>query len=487
MSAVEKLNDKPMSRLDAGSLVRAGRDFQLPFSLVVTKGMDGDMSEIKITRILRVLPGRRVAAVAENRGEVFFVKVFVGPSARNYWRREVDGVIAIQAAGVPTPEILWQGKLKGDGYVLASQWVPGAASLAGRWDSSDGALREKVMALLARLHAAGVVQNDIHPENFLVRGDQIFMVDGGGIVRQRKPGLARKKSLKNLALFVAQFRDVDKDAVRLALRSYCKHRGWESGDGTGDELHRYIVAASDLCKREFVGKAFRECTRFSCIRRFRRFQVIERRYCTPAMMGLLGRLDTAMAEGKVIKDGNTVTLVRVESPFGALAVKRYNMKNPLHRLLRAPRRSRAWKSWANSYRLEFLGISTLRPVALVEDRFGPLRGKAWFITRYEEVVDATHLPRLRQPEEVMETMVAILKGLHAAGITHGDLKASNFLLGEGGVKLADLDSMVDHSDACRFESAFSKDLERFMKNWGEIPALRDGFSRLIRLRIPGAA
>ena len=39
-------------------------------------------------------------------------------------------------------------------------------------------------------------------------------------------------------------------------------------------------------------------------------------------------------------------------------------------------------SWANTLRLEFLGINTLKPVALIEERFGPLRGRAYFNSRY---------------------------------------------------------------------------------------------------------
>lgn len=480
-----------MGSFDAESLARAGRELPVPFRLAVRAGPNAEPSEITVTEILRLLPGRRVAAIAQNGGEEFFIKVFVGPSARHYWRREIRGVAAMEAAGVRTPGVLWQGALADGGHAVAFEYIRGATSLADQWGAADTALRDSVMALLARLHGGGVAQNDIHPDNFLIRGEEIFMVDGGDIARKGNSALGRRKTLRNLALFFAQFHDSREGAIDWAFERYCKHRGWACDRKARKALNEHIKLSRNVRKHEFVRKAFRECTRFSCSRSFRRFQVCERRYSTPGMAQLLGRLDAAMAAGKTIKDGNTATVAVIESPLGPLAVKRYNMKNPLHRLLRAPRKSRAWISWANAYRLQFLGINTLQPIALVEDRFGPLRGKAWLVTRYEEGIDATHLPDVDKLDETMESMVRILKELHAAGITHGDLKASNFLLGEGGVKLIDLDAMIDHSRTTRLEAAFRKDLERFMQNWRDTPRLEQGFGRLISVSVgphisPGA-
>jgi hypothetical protein len=66
----------------------------------------------------------------------------------------------------------------------------------------------------------------------------------------------------------------------------------------------------------------------------------------------------------------------------ALLIKRYNLKNLRHALGRLWRPSRAWHSWREAHRLLFFDIPTPRPLALIEERCGPLRRRAWLICEY---------------------------------------------------------------------------------------------------------
>ena len=68
--------------------------------------------------------------------------------------------------------------------------------------------------------------------------------------------------------------------------------------------------------------------------------------------------------------------------MGPLVVKRYNMKSVSHRISRLFRRSRASRAWSYGHLLNSLGIRTPHPIALIEERFGFLRGKAYLITEY---------------------------------------------------------------------------------------------------------
>ncbi len=479
-----------MNSLDAESLIRAKRDLPLPFKLSIEKFTDksalAEPSEVTVHEVLRLLPGKRVAAIASNGEDRLFIKVFVGPSARRYWKREINGVAAIEAAGVATPKLLWKGRLPHGGYALAFEYIEHTASLAERWDPRDNALCDKVMSLLARLHDNGVTQNDIHPGNFLISDDEIYVVDGGDIGRKELKPLSQNKTLKNLALFLAQFHKHQELIIENPFRFYRAHRGWARDREVNRKLHRYIMHCRNERKEAYIKKAFRECTRFTCSQTFSRFRVCERQYKTPELIELLDHLDEAIAAGELIKDGNTATVAKIDSPLGPLVVKRYNMKNPWHRFTRAFRKSRAWISWANTYRLEFLGIGTLQPIALVEDRLGPLRGKAYFVTRYVEAPDATRIMEVDDLDATMGSIVDLLKELNDSGITHGDLKANNFLLIDDEVKIIDLDSMRDRGHSLRFEVAFKKDMERFMRNW-ETPPLKHGFKKLLSLEIPGAA
>src|SRR5690606_11131714 len=83
-----------------------------------------------------------------------------------------------------------------------------------------------------------------------------------------------------------------------------------------------------------------------------------------------------------LKSGNTCTVALAEINGRKMVVKRYNIKSFCHRLGRLWRSSRAADSWVNAHRLLMYGISTPTPVALLEQRFGPLRGRAYFIAEY---------------------------------------------------------------------------------------------------------
>ena len=101
------------------------------------------------------------------------------------------------------------------------------------------------------------------------------------------------------------------------------------------------------------------------------------------------------------------------------------------------------------------------------------------ITEYVEGADATTLGQLDDPAPSMLEIVEILKGLSDACLTHGDLKASNFLLGTDGPIIIDLDSMTEHRSDAQMEIAQAKDLMRFMQNWESTPALGQKFQELL--------
>ena len=163
-----------MNNLNATALISAGRSVSEPFQLGVARS-DGGLVEVTIRKVLRLLPARRIVAVAEIDGLEVLVKIFVGRSAARYSRREVKGVTALKEASVETPALLWQGELpEGSGKVVVFEFINGASNLTEVWSDSRGVERlqllQRVTAKVASMHNAGVVQYDIHPENFFARG-----------------------------------------------------------------------------------------------------------------------------------------------------------------------------------------------------------------------------------------------------------------------------------------------------------------------------
>ena len=50
-------------------------------------------------------------------------------------------------------------------------------------------------------------------------------------------------------------------------------------------------------------------------------------------------------------------------------------------------------------------------------------------------------------------------------ISHGDLKATNFIYSNDKLYVLDLDAMTRHKGRASFHKSFRKDLDRFTTNW----------------------
>jgi len=170
-------------------------------------------------------------------------------------------------------------------------------------------------------------------------------------------------------------------------------------------------------------------------------------------------------------------------------VKRYNIKGFAHRISRLFRATRAAVSWKNAHRLEMCGILTPKPVALVEERFGPLRGRAWYVSEYVQGDDALVLcdpaaGGLMDAQAAAGSVVALLKRMAHCRISHGDMKGNNFILSKQGAAVIDLDAMKQHVHKSGFQRAQRRDLHRFMRNWQACPETAAMFRQLMHANNP---
>lgn len=474
--------------LNADHLIAAGRRLDVPFRLRILDG-SGDRNtemEMGITRILRLLPGKRIVAVAVVDGAEVLVKVYLGKSAARYARRETRGVGLVKRAAVRTPELRWQGRIRdGGGEVLVFEYLTDAVSLYDRWQQAQHEdekvdVLTRAMVIIARLHNEGVVQNDIHLGNFLLSRGKLFTIDGGGVVRRSGPPLPEGRSLDNLGLFFAQFFHRHDDLVDFVVPAYEAARGMNADRDRVRRIRDRIEHHRARRKRAWLKKALRECTRFVSSSTWRRFIVCERGAFTPAMAELLRDPDAGIDRGRIIKNGNTSTLAVVNVDGRPVVIKRYNLRNIWHRIRRSVRNTRAWTSWTNACRMEFLGIPSVKQVALIENRFGPLRGTSWFITEYIDGEDAlTCLSREGKSGGRPEALSRLLHELADCRVSHGDMKATNFMMSDAGPVLIDLDAMREHRTGAGFRRAFRRDKRRFMRNWQDQPELTLCFSGLL--------
>lgn len=474
-----------MIELTTQDIRLAGRLLPVPFCLAGRSGTG--RCRITIEKVLRILPGKRLVARATTEDGVnILIKLYLGRSAKRYALREVRGTTLIHNASIPTPRLLWQGETDTNtGNLLAFEFLEDAVSLQTDWQhtmsrSDHLEILREAMSMLAQMHARGVIQRDIHLGNFLRAGNQLYMIDGGHVERHRYGPLSIGDSIANLAEFFAQFFPRYDSLIPLVFPEYLKARSRQARESELARLDSALSRCREVRKRGYLRKTLRDCTQFECETTFRRFLVCVRDSLNRDIMELLDRPDYWMDRGEALKRGGSATIVRVQLGHHDLVVKRYNLKGPLHRLKRALGPSRARRSWVNAWRMEFLGIPSVKPIAMIEEKLGPFRGRAYFVSEYVAGRDAlATIKTSQQPDDQMAAISSLLQDLSDSRISHGDMKATNFMMSATGPVIMDLDAMREHRDAISFRRAFRRDLKRFMENWRDRPELANQFRGLL--------
>ena len=452
---------------DAQELRAAGRHPPLPFRVHLADGR-----QLCMRRLLRVLPGKRLVGEAEFDGRRVLAKLFVGRRSRKHWRQELGGLEALRAAAVPTPEMVVAMAMAGGGYALLTVFLDPAESLAESWarvaglPAGDGealAVLAPALSMLRRLHSAGLVQDDLHLGNFLRHDGRLLVIDGDAVrVLSRGQALAPAQACANLAVLLAQLPPAWDAQLEVLLPAY------GAGRQTPEHnlLRQHIARVRAWRVGDFLAKTVRECTLFAVEHTATRFTAV-RRPDAAQLASLLVAPDEAIRHGRVLKDGGTCTVARSAVNERQLVIKRYNLKGLRHALGRLWRPSRAWHSWRAAHRLLFFGIPTPAPLALIEERIGPLRRRAWLVSEYCPGPNLlNHLPADRAPAgEVARALCSLFESLCQQRISHGDLKATNLPWDGERVLLIDLDTVVQHRSAAAHARAWRRDRARLLRNW----------------------
>ena len=239
---------------------------------------------------------------------------------------------------------------------------------------------------------------------------------------------------------------------------------------------------------EYLRNTLRPSALFDVRRSFRRFISVAREdagWLNP----LLDNPDAAMAAGGILKDDDGDTVVRVDFAGRPLVIKRYNLKSMAHALSRAFRPSRAWRSWREGHRLRFLGIHTPQPRAMIEERLGPIRRRAWIITDYcpgPTMIERLkpHVDAAAPPPAEGAALLRLMEAFYANRIKHGDFKANNLLWDEamGSIIVIDLDATAQHAFPFAAARAWRRDRARLLANWPK----ESGLHRWLDGRLPKA-
>lgn len=448
----------------------------MPFSVALA-----DEGVFECVEVVRVVPKRRVVCRGSFNGKSVYAKIFIGKSASHYALRDKAGAEALKKAGIDTPDLLLARELNDGAYIVIYAAIENALNaeeaLQHLAEQPRFVLMQKLVQAVAQHHQAGLLQTDLYFKNFLVQQEVgqpelIYTLDGDGI-RHISPFFQHRQKFRNLAILFSKMDVLDDVWISELYKLYCVYSGVVCSHEQEAELwcltqkirHQMVKSYADK-------KVFRSCTDVKVTQSFKHFEAVASDFKIKGQV--LTSLDDFLADAqRNIKNGNTCTIAKAVLDNQQVIIKRYNVKDFWHGLSRAFRVSRAAKSWANAHRLIISSISTPKPLALIEERLGCFRRRAYYLSEYVDAPDVmlffTQSTLLEDKKTVANNLAALFYKLYLLKFSHGDCKASNIKIVSLTPVLIDLDGMQAHfGDVFGhwwFERKHIKDLKRLMKNW----------------------
>lgn len=465
----KKLTHQTMTILSLAQLQRTYRTPPLPATITLS-----DSCSLHIDSWLRVLPGKRYVAKARRGEQVVLAKLFVGPRSEQKLHREIAGNQQLNNAAIATPSIIEHGN-NPQGAWLLTEFLNGAEDLYNITGRDQTMLDQSLAGIehglavakqVAELHNAHLAQADGHPGNFMFIDSRCYVIDCADII----PATTLASHTDNVGQLLAQLPQSWWPALWQSYQQTAAH------STIYNEVYNAALKKLAWRGQNVAEKSVRDCTQFAVSRHFDRFEVVIRDK-EDQLAPLFKDLDTAIANGQPLKKGGSATVAKVEWQGQTLVIKRYNLKNWLHRISRWFRPTRAWHSWQGGNRLRTLGIATPKPLAMVEERFGPLRGRGYLITECSSglgLVKALEQSNNDTLASLTGELQFLLQRFREHKISHGDFKATNLLWDSQrspSLSLIDLDVIRWHNNPSRWRKHYRKDVRRLLRNWRDTPAV----------------
>ncbi len=448
--------------------------------------VENSLQPLICEKVLLVIPGQHCAIQTQWGGQTVIIKTF---SSKRQAARVLQSSELLTANAIPTPKLLHQAWAQGKTlYVLIFEFVQPAYDWDVLWKQSDDNKRDKLVcgliAVMANLHNAGLIQCTLTIDNFLISHHCIYLLAEGQVKKvTQRASVGWQVGLKNLALLLAALPVASIEKYEIYYRYYIQKRQMAFTLLELNYLTKWIQQSHRQSLYAYQRKVFSEGQEFVAQKNWRHVWICDWAFDTTAMRILLNDPE-AILEGptaKIMKACATTTVSQVTINGHKLVVKRYNIKGFWHSLRRALRTTRAAISWRSAHSLRLAQIATPKPVAMIEKRYGPLRSTSYYVSEY--VAGNSLLDYATEKNPVEELMFIADKITHLFGrladaqITHGDFKATNILLAGSQPILLDLDALRFHRCAWYWRQAAKRDRKRFMKNWDNFPDLQHLFSK----------
>jgi len=424
---------------------------------------------IYCTRVLRAVQGKRITCLGNFDSHKVIVKLFFhARRAKNHWQRSYKGSHKFIERSITAPNILFSGYLPEHGvYMIAFEYIENAVrfyeALANVPDEDQRQkLLNRLIRCLARHHQQGIIQDDLHMGNFLLKDKNIYSLDGDHVHSFRSP-ITKSRSLTNLSKLLSNFFPLIETRILENYQVYCSARGWIP---TEKGTRKLIRKATGMRKRRLaknVRKMYRSGSSFSVFKtsgyysiRNRgvwndRFKIISD-HPEPIIAQTRGEQMDGFNKYHLSIDDVPVTLYSARA-FGFFWLRRFGVVSRL---------------WRNALRLNRLEIHTPRPIAIIEKRKRPMIWHAFLIVEsWKGVVAQSFFLSDSVPERdkhiVAERIANAFFVMQQTGIAIRGVCSTNIIISD--LKPVFLNVLPFSLSFFSKPSGFIKSVHQFLEGW----------------------
>ena len=415
----------------------------------------GKTITLDCTRILRYIKGRRTIYEGLFDGKPVIIKCFKSTLyGKHHFKKELHGFKELTLRNIKTAQIAAAGQNEQKHHVVVLEKIEDTVDVFRLLESTDDpvttdSVLQAVFVCVAQMHAAGVLQRDLHTGNFLWDEQTVYVLDPAEMKFSKNP-LDKMASFQQLAMLFASLPMVFWTNKMQLLETYFQSRGWQiesSATKTIEELEER--RRFERIKRT-LRKVLRTSKRYIKEKYgFYRGVFARELFSEQNPKDFIATIDKQMETGQVLKNGNTSFVSRIQLNGHDVVVKRYNHKGLWHSLRHTLKSSRAKKCWLFGHRLNEFGITTAKPLAFLEQRQLGLMRQSYILNEFidgqniKDYFDCSNTSDTVK-KEVSQKIRKMLDDLVCFRMTHGDLKPSNILIHQDNPVLIDLDSMKLH-------------------------------------------
>ncbi len=426
-----------------------------------------DNSTIHLTHCLRVLPNRRCVFQGSWQGNPVIVKCFFhAQKAKDDLAREIQGLNHLQHANILTPAVLYHGHAAHKPFqILVTAFIPNAKPL-GQFTPQSTEGCEQATQMLANLHQAEFIHQDCHLNNFLVQGQTLYMLDGDAIVKTT----FRQAYLDNLALWLSQFNIANPHAtfIQILLTAYDTINPLSASD------KKYITNRYPKILKQRAHKRKQKINRtsseFVTRTTWRQRMLADRTHFTHSFDGDIPNLKNLLAHKTILKRNKHGFVASVQYKTHTWVIKYHRPKGIWATLRQALKSSRGARCWHNSHLLRWHQLHTPKPIAMIEEKWGPFKLGSYFISEFMPGPRTGRYLRLyandaQKRQQFHENWKTLYDTLGHLRLAHRDLKPNNIIVHHHQLYLIDLDAMRTYPKWMPFANAHRKDLTRWQQRW----------------------